>query len=63
MELKSMNYKITFQDEIEASSVEEAFDILLSFLRDSVVNEDLTPFEIVRERFSETFTTSAHSDT
>jgi hypothetical protein len=28
-----MNYKITFQDEIEASSVEEAFEVLLSFLR------------------------------
>jgi hypothetical protein len=58
-----MKYTITFRDEIEAGDVEEAYDILLSFLRDSVVNEDLTPFEIVRERFSETFTTSAHSDT
>ena len=49
MELKSMNYKITFQDEIEASSVEEAFEVLLSFLRDCVVNEDLTPFAFIDE--------------
>jgi hypothetical protein len=48
-----MKYTITFRDEIEAGDVEEAYDILLSFLRDSVVNEDLSPFEIVRERFSE----------
>jgi hypothetical protein len=53
VELKSMKYTITFRDEIEAGDVEEAYDILLSFLKDSVANDDLTPFEIVRERFSE----------
>jgi hypothetical protein len=44
-----MKYTITFRDEIEAGDVEEAYDILLSFLRDSVVNEDLTPFSFIDE--------------
>jgi len=49
VELKSMKYTITFRDVIEADSVEEAFEVLLSFLRDSVVNEDLTPFAFIDE--------------
>jgi hypothetical protein len=44
-----MNYKVTFQDEIEADSVEEAYDILLDFLRDTVANEDVTPFTFLDE--------------
>jgi len=44
-----MKYTITFRDVIEADSVEEAFEVLLSFLRDSVVNEDLTPFAFIDE--------------
>jgi hypothetical protein len=42
-----MKYKVTYLDEIEASSIEEAYEILLSFLRESVNNEDLTPFAFV----------------
>ena len=44
-----MKYTITFRDVIEADSVEEAFEVLLSFLQDSVVNEDLTPFAFIDE--------------
>ena len=44
-----MKYTITFRDVIEASSVEEAFEVLFSFLQDSVVNEDLTPFSFIDE--------------
>lgn len=44
-----MKYTITFRDVIEADSVEDAFEVLLSFLRDSVVNEDLTPFSFIDE--------------
>ena len=50
-----MKYTITFRDVIEADNIEEAFEVLLSFLQDSVAYGDLTPFEIVRERFSESF--------
>lgn len=42
-------YTITFRDVIEADNVEEAFEVLLAFLRDSVVNEDLTPFSFIDE--------------
>jgi hypothetical protein len=44
-----MKIEITYRDVIEADSVEEAFEVLLSFLRDCVVNEDLTPFSFIDE--------------
>jgi hypothetical protein len=48
-----MKYKVTYLDEIEASSIEEAYEILLSFLGESVNNEDLTPFAFVDENGEE----------
>lgn len=40
---------VTYTDKIEASSIKEAFQILLEQLRQDVSNEDLTAFTFTDE--------------
>ena len=44
-----MKYKVSFQDEFEAETPEEAYKILLEYLKDCVEYEDVTGFCFVGE--------------
>jgi hypothetical protein len=48
-----MKYKITFNDEIEAETLEDAFDQLLDYLKDCVNMEDVTAFTFTDENGEE----------
>jgi hypothetical protein len=44
------NYKVTYYDEIEADTVEEAYEILLSHLASDVEHKDVSCFEFEEEK-------------
>jgi hypothetical protein len=48
-----MKYKVTFEDEIEADTPEEAYDILLDYLKDCSNLGDVTAFKFVDEKGNE----------
>lgn len=48
-----MKYKVTFQDEIEAETIEDAFDQLLEYLKDCVNMGDVTAFTFKDENGEE----------
>ena len=48
-----MKYKITFNDEIEADSDEQAYKNLIQYLRDCVKYEDVTAFGFIDENGKE----------
>jgi uncharacterized protein YciU (UPF0263 family) len=48
-----MKYSIKFLDEIDAESVEEAYDILLKYLSDCVEYQDITGFSFTDENGKE----------
>ena len=39
-------FKITFTDTQEAEIEEEVYDALIAYLRECVINEDVTAFEV-----------------
>lgn len=48
-----MKYKVTFQDEIEAETLEDAFDIILDYMRDCANMKDVTAFTFTDENGEE----------
>ena len=45
-----MNYKVTYYDEIEADTVEEAYEILLAQLASDVEHKDVSCFEFEEKK-------------
>jgi hypothetical protein len=48
-----MKYKVQFNDEIEANSPEEAYDMILEYLKDCVKFGDVTGFSFIDENGEE----------
>mgnify|MGYP003139336665 CR=1 FL=1 len=44
------NYKVTYYDEIEAETIEEAYEILLTHLASDVEYQDVEAFEFEEEK-------------
>ena len=48
-----MKYKVSFTDEIDASSPEQAYDLLLNYLKECCEFEDVTAFTFTDENGKE----------